>query len=179
MADNIEDKGKKRICPDCGEKFEKNEGSITINLPKHIREKIPEDFAEDLVQKIFPNVWDDGKGDLKQMSRREACEEMFYAGAVLALGNFLGVDGDSLISKDENSEENLWEEGGYVKKIKPEEMEDKMRTFSMGHDEEMNFNCKDCNAKISAHNKDWHEELCDSCFNKKYNDGEMHINYGE
>ena len=80
----------------------------------------------------------------------------------------------------ENPEdESLWEEGGYAKSVNSEEMESKMRTFSMRHDEEMNFNCKNCNAKISAHNKDWHEELCDSCFNKQYHDGGMHINDGE
>lgn len=176
MVGNIENKKEKRTCPDCGEKFEKNEGSITINLPRHVREKIPKEFAENLVEEIFPDVWDDGKEDLKQMSRKEACEEMFYAGALLALGNFLGIDGETLISKDENSEESIWGEGGYAKKIEPEEMKDKMRTFSMGHDEEINFNCKNCNAKMSAHNKDWHEGLCDICFNEQYNDGEMHVN---
>ena len=38
----------------------------------------------------------------------------------------------------------------------------------MKHDEEMNYNCKKCNKKISAHNKDWHDGMCDDCFNKKY-----------
>ncbi len=42
-----------------------------------------------------------------------------------------------------------------------------MRAFSMGHDEEMNFECKICKLKISAHNNDWHEGLCDKCFNTK------------
>jgi len=38
----------------------------------------------------------------------------------------------------------------------------------MKHDEEMNYNCKKCNKKISAHNKDWHDGMCDDCFNETY-----------
>ena len=49
-----------------------------------------------------------------------------------------------------------------------------MRTFSMGHNEKMKYNCKICNIVISAHNNDWHEGLCDNCFNPKFNDGEVH-----
>jgi uncharacterized protein len=32
----------------------------------------------------------------------------------------------------------------------------------------MNYNCKEFGKKISAHNKDWHDGMCDECFNKKY-----------
>ena len=78
-----------------------------------------------------------------------------------------------------NKKDKLWEKGYFAETLGSKDMDEKMRTFDMKHDEEMNFNCKDCNAKISAHNKDWHEELCDSCFNKQYHDGEMHINDGE
>ncbi len=27
---------------------------------------------------------------------------------------------------------------------------------------------KKCNKKISAHNKDWHDGMCDDCFHKEY-----------
>jgi hypothetical protein len=43
----------------------------------------------------------------------------------------------------------------------------KMRTFHMKHHEEMNYNCKVCGTKISAHNRDWHASMCDSCYDKK------------
>lgn len=52
--------------------------------------------------------------------------------------------------------------------ITKEEANRKSRTIDMKHDEEMNFNCKKCGKKISAHNKDWHDEMCDECFNKTY-----------
>lgn len=62
----------------------------------------------------------------------------------------------------------FWFEGFFAETISPEQSPEKMRTFHMKHDEEMNFNCSKCNGKISAHNKDWHENMCDLCFNKMY-----------
>ena len=56
-------------------------------------------------------------------------------------------------------------EAGKVKSYN-EEMKLKERTIHMKNTEEMNYNCKQCNAKISAHNKDWHAHLCDKCFDK-------------
>ena len=40
----------------------------------------------------------------------------------------------------------------------------------MKHDEEMNFNCKKCKKKISAHNNDWHGGMCDECFDEMMSD---------
>lgn len=76
---------------------------------------------------------------------------------------------------DNLSEEELekysnefWDPGDYVKSISPEEAEKMKKTIDKRHDEDMNFNCKKCNKKISAHNKDWHDCMCDDCFNKTY-----------
>jgi len=72
------------------------------------------------------------------------------------------------MEETENGEEdNFWEEGYFAETMSSAEMNEKMRTFHMKHDEEMNYNCKKCNDKISAHNKDWHAGLCDDCFNKE------------
>lgn len=65
-------------------------------------------------------------------------------------------------------EDSFWSKGSIIKPINKEEMEKKKGTFHMKHDEEMNFNCKKCGKKISSHNKDWHDGMCDSCFDKKY-----------
>lgn len=62
----------------------------------------------------------------------------------------------------------FWAEGTYMKPMSKEDMDSKMDTFHKKHDEDMNFNCRKCNKKISAHNKDWHESLCDECFDKEY-----------
>ncbi len=65
-------------------------------------------------------------------------------------------------------EPSIWSDGDFTEALSPSDIKAKMRTFHMKHDEEMNFNCSKCNAKISAHNKDWHNGMCDSCFNKEF-----------
>lgn len=65
-------------------------------------------------------------------------------------------------------EESIWSEGSFAQSMSKEEMDKKMRTFHMKHDEEMDYNCRECDKKVSAHNKDWHDGMCDDCFNKLY-----------
>lgn len=74
--------------------------------------------------------------------------------------------------KETNRRSGIWSDGGdFVETVSAAEMKDKMRTFHMKHDadddEQMNFVCKKCGAKISAHNKDWHAGMCDDCFGKE------------
>lgn len=64
--------------------------------------------------------------------------------------------------------EKFWSKGSFAQKISKEEMEEKEKTIHKKHDEDMNYNCRECNKKISAHNKDWHDNLCDDCFNREY-----------
>lgn len=64
--------------------------------------------------------------------------------------------------------DSLWGKGSFAETISPEDIEEKEKTISKGHNEDMNFNCKKCDEKISAHNKDWHDNMCDGCFNKTY-----------
>ena len=67
----------------------------------------------------------------------------------------------------EDDENSLWEEGGFTETLGPLDIKEKIKTFHKRHDEDMNFNCKKCGRKISAHNKDWHYGMCDDCFNKE------------
>lgn len=69
--------------------------------------------------------------------------------------------------KFKDSENELWEEGAFMETLGPQDIKEKMKTFHKKHDEDMNYNCKKCNKKISAHNKDWHAGMCDECFNKE------------
>jgi len=64
-------------------------------------------------------------------------------------------------------EPSIWSDGTFVETLDPDD-KIKMRTFHMKHDEEMDFNCSNCKVKISAHNKDWHNGMCDKCFNKEF-----------
>lgn len=72
------------------------------------------------------------------------------------------------MEKEQKEENSLWAKGSFAQSMDSEEMKEKMKTFHKKHDEDMNFNCKKCNKKISAHNKDWHEGMCDDCFDKTY-----------
>lgn len=72
----------------------------------------------------------------------------------------------TLDGKDVSENNDLWEEGTFMQTISQKEMEEKMHTFHMKHNEEMNYNCKKCKMVISAHNHDWHDCLCDTCFDK-------------
>ena len=68
----------------------------------------------------------------------------------------------------EDSENGLWEDGAFMETLGSQDIKEKMKTFHKKHDEDMNYNCKKCNNKISIHNKDWHNGMCDECFNKEY-----------
>jgi len=94
-----------------------------------------------------------------------------YLTFIVKMFDDLGETNENEESLDSEEEDELWEGGGFAEGIKPEEMDTKMRTFYMGHDEEMDFNCKNCNAEISAHSKDWHDGMCDKCFNDKCKEG--------
>lgn len=63
---------------------------------------------------------------------------------------------------------NLWSKGSFIQPMSKEEMKEKEKTIYKKHDEDMSYSCKECNKKISAHNKDWHDNMCDDCFNSKY-----------
>ena len=76
---------------------------------------------------------------------------------------------ENLVEKDiENEENDLWEEGGFTETLGPKDIKERMGTFHKKHNEDMNFNCTKCSKKISAHNKDWHNGMCDNCFNQEY-----------
>ena len=72
----------------------------------------------------------------------------------------------------EDEEDGLWEKGGFAETLGPKGIEERMKTFHKGHDEDMNYNCRKCNKKISAHNKDWHNGMCDDCFNEELSKGD-------
>lgn len=77
----------------------------------------------------------------------------------------------TLTGEELPEEDNLWAEGSFVETMGSKDWELKKRTFTMKHTEEMNYNCKQCNVRISAHNKDWHAGMCDNCFDKMAGNG--------
>ncbi len=75
---------------------------------------------------------------------------------------------DNMENDKQEENNNLWEKGAFAETLGSQDIKEKMKTFHKKHDEDMNYNCKKCNKKISAHNKDWHDGMCDECFNKEY-----------
>ena len=72
-----------------------------------------------------------------------------------------------MIEKESMEDENeLWEDGFFAETVSPEEAKEREKTIHKKHDEDINYNCKECNQKISAHNRDWHAGMCDGCFDK-------------
>jgi len=73
-------------------------------------------------------------------------------------------------SQDPEKEEGaeLWAEGYFAETLSSKDLKEKMETFHKKHNEDMNFSCKKCNKTISTHNKDWHNGMCDDCFNREY-----------
>ena len=78
------------------------------------------------------------------------------------------------LKENDDEKGSLWADGFFAESMGSAEMKEKIKTMHKGHDEDINYNCKKCDKKISAHNKDWHNGMCDMCFNKEYysNDAE-------
>jgi len=75
------------------------------------------------------------------------------------MGRRTGSGGGKVAKVDQ-----FWAEGSFVRKVEPEGREDRMKTFHKSHDEDMNSACRKCGTKISDHNRDWHDGMCDGCF---------------
>lgn len=69
-------------------------------------------------------------------------------------------------SKSKAKKNGFWEEGYFAETLSSSQINEKMKTFHKKHDEDMNFSCRNCGKKMSAHNKDWHDGMCDGCFDK-------------
>lgn len=139
-----------------------------------------EEFVKQ-TEEHFENVWKEVKEEVKDFSKKELAKHMFVSG-VLMYQRFADEEMqksfqymrdhpeeiEEMLKKGAGEDGELWSEGTFAETVSQEEAKIKDRTIHMKHDEEMNYNCKECDQKISAHNKDWHAGMCDSCFNKKY-----------
>ena len=68
----------------------------------------------------------------------------------------------------ENEADSFWAKGSFSETVSSEELKEKIKTLHKKSNEDMDFSCRKCNRKISAHNKDWHAGMCDDCFHKEY-----------
>jgi hypothetical protein len=87
-------KSKKHMCYDCFQnagELAKGEdlGEVHIDMP--MDELIPENLTNFLVEEAFPDVWKERKEEFKAMSKRDLAEEMFGAGAYIAIQQMLST----------------------------------------------------------------------------------------
>ena len=147
-----------------------------------------EDFIKETEKYFNSIIWKEIKDEAKGLSRRDLARQMFVSGALMCRESFdkhmketvekmennpekiqeLFKELQLNYKKVETKKDDIWEEGYFAQTISSEEMKEKMKTFHMKHDEDMNYSCKKCNKKISAHNRDWHDGMCDNCFDKSH-----------
>lgn len=82
-----------------------------------------------------------------------------------------GIDDEDI----EESEDSIWDEGSFVQTMSADEMERKKGTINKAHDEDMNFDCRKCGKKISAHNRIGTTECATSALTRSTSTGKMLI----
>ncbi len=79
---------------------------IHVDIPRdRMEDLIPETLTNHIVEEVFPDVWSERKEELKDLSKKELAEEMFGAGAFIAIQGVLKT-----IKEGEENEINLGEE---------------------------------------------------------------------
>lgn len=71
----------------------------------------------------------------------------------------------------EETEDELWSEGSFIKSISPNDSdyEEKMKHIEEKSDDKKEYVCKKCSKAIGKHNLHWHEGMCNDCFFDEYN----------
>lgn len=102
------EKSKKHMCYECFMTKEPSDEEIKdvhVDIPT---DKIPEvtasGMADKLVEEVFPELWSERKGELKEMSKKDLAEEMFGAGVYLGVKTF--IEAMKEIEEDEDREED-------------------------------------------------------------------------
>ena len=93
---------KKHMCHECFIKMEPQEEEmkdVHVDIPtEHLPETIASGMADSLVTDMFPELWNERKDGLKDLSKKELAIEMFGAGVYLGVKTFF----ETLKKQDEN-----------------------------------------------------------------------------
>jgi len=102
----LEDKdAKQHACYEC---FQKLEGTMPASELDQIQVDVPSDalnemITQDLLEEVFPSLWEDKKEELKEKSKKELAQFMFASGA-LAMGQRLAELGEEEEEAEEDDE---------------------------------------------------------------------------
>ena len=87
------EKSEKHMCFDCfqnnkSKDMPENLSKVHVDIPMgKFTDVVPEAMTNSLVEEAFPEIWNERKEELKNMSKKELAEEMFGAGAYIAINN--------------------------------------------------------------------------------------------
>ena len=89
------EKAKKHMCHKCfQDKAEKGSDEelkdVHVDYPtEELINVTANRMVNQMVEEVFPKIWDERKQNLKEMSKKELAYEMFGSGAYIALSNFM------------------------------------------------------------------------------------------
>lgn len=92
---NMLETSKSHMCHECFlERVEKGSNEelkdVHVDFPtENLIEETANTMVNEMVEKVFSNLWNDKKNELKEMSKKDLAYEMFGAGAYIALSNVL------------------------------------------------------------------------------------------
>ena len=88
--------------------------NVHVDIPMNeFDDHIPSEMADQMIEKVFPGLWSNKKGELKEMSKKELAEEMFGTGIYLGIKAFLET-----MKKAEQGEEHKEKEDDAGKNTK-------------------------------------------------------------
>ncbi|MCK5282424.1 MAG: hypothetical protein KAK00_03365 [Nanoarchaeota archaeon] len=93
--ENMLEESEKHMCFECfqnpTEKMGKEDlKNVHVDMPTDEFDKtIPEAMTNSLVEEAFPEIWQERKKELREMSKKELAKEMFGAGAYIAIDNMM------------------------------------------------------------------------------------------
>jgi hypothetical protein len=87
---------KRHMCYECFQKSDtitdKDLKNIHVDIPMdEFSDVIAENFAEDMIDEVFPKLWPEKKRDFKELSKKDLSREMFGAGVYLGIQAFMDL----------------------------------------------------------------------------------------
>ena len=107
---NMLETSKSHMCHECFlERVEKGSHEelkeVHVDFPtENLIEETANTMVNQMIEEVFPNMWDSKKAELKEMSKKDLAYEMFGAGAYIALSNVLKLQHKQGMKKQKEAE---------------------------------------------------------------------------
>jgi hypothetical protein len=102
----------KHSCFECFQELSKKENvdirKVHVDVPMDkFTEFVPETMTSSIVAEAFPEMWKERKEELKELSKKGLAEEMFGAGAYVAIKSFMQA-----MEEEAKKEKEMEDKGG-------------------------------------------------------------------